>query len=274
MKNLDVHLKNIDIYPPSPEYKKCPYRWMGDRCKDAHELFYVLDGSFVLNVDHHSYIVKKNQMALFPAGHRISYWSVPGNPPTVLRFGFRASCHGEDIFSFYGMADDNHVVTLPEAEVMACYQSMISHSLNSITPSSYAMRCGQMAILLSIYFYARISMETEKNEFQDVLQYMQDHIAEDISLDDLASVFHFNASYFVTKFGKNMGIPPMKYFSKIRVQHAAKLLTTTDMPLTAVASSIGFSNVYYFKSFFEKNMGVCPDKYKDIMTRPADLVQT
>ncbi len=272
MKNLDAHLRQIDIHPPDPEYKKCSYRWMGDHCKDKSEFYYVLDGSFVLNINDHSYIVQKNQMALFPSGLRHSYWSIPGKSPTILRFGFRAFCHDEDIFSFYGMTDDNHVVYLPEDDVMACYQTMIAHPLNNTRPSSYAMRCGQMNILLSMYLHARLSMETTKHEFQDVIQYMKAHIAEDLSLDDLANAFHFNASHFVTKFGKHAGISPMKYFSQMRARHAAKLLKTTDMPLTAISASVGFSDVYYFKNFFEKHMGIRPEQYKEVMTKPADLV--
>ncbi len=272
MKNLDTPLKNIDIYPPTPEYKKCPYRWMGDHLPEKSEFYYVLDGSFVLNIGEHSYIVQKNQMALLPEGHHHSYWSVPGKAPTILRFGFRAFCHNEDIFSFYDMAADNHVVYLPEEDVVTCYEAMISHPLNTLVSCGYAIRCGQMAILLGMYLQARISMETVKHEFQDVIQYMNTHIAEDISLDDLAATFHFNASHFVTKFGKHMGISPMKYFSQMRARHAARLLKTTDMSLPAVAASAGFSDVYYFKAFFEKHMGIRPEQYKEVMTRPANLV--
>lgn len=272
MKNLDAHLKNINIHPPTPDYRICPYRWMGDHLPDKSEFYYVLDGSFILNIGDNSYIVKKNQMALLPEGHRHSYWSIPGNAPTVLRFGFRAFCHDEDIFSFYGMAEDNHVVYLPEEDVMACYEAMISHPLNSRVPSGYAIRCGQMSILLGMYLQARISMETAKNEFHDIIQYMKNHIAEDISLDDLAAAFHFNASHFVTKFGRHMGISPMKYFAQMRAKHAAKLLKTTEKSMSAVAAAIGFSDVYYFKSFFEKHMGIRPEQYKEALIPPEDLV--
>lgn len=271
MKNLETPLKNINIYPCQPEYKKCTYRWMNDHTDIATNLIFVLEGSFVLNLDSETYIVGKNQMALLPAKCPHSYWSIPAQSPTLLWFRFRAESHDEDFFSFMGMTRDNHVVYMDREEVLQVYQEMVTHPLNEMKVTNYAMCCSLITRLVAMYTHNRILLENAHDEFQDIIAYMADHVTEDISLDDLSNEFHFNPSYFVKKFKTSVGITPMKYFAHMRTKHAAMLLKTTDMSITQIAAAVGFSDIYYFIKYFERYMGISPKGYREVMNRPADL---
>lgn len=271
MKNLETPLKNINIFPCQPEYKKCSYRWMNDHTDIASVLIYVLDGSFVLHLDSETYIVGKNQMALLPANRPHSYWSIPSQSPTILWFRFRAESHEEDFFSFMGMTRDNHVVYMDREEVLQIYQEMVTHPLNEMKVTNYAMCCSLITRLVAMYTHHRILLENAHNEFQDIITYMSRHVAEDLSLDDLSNEFHFNPSYFVKKFKIAVGITPMKYFAHMRAKYAARLFETTEMSVTQVASAAGFSDIYYFIKYFERYMGISPKGYRDVICRPSDL---
>ncbi len=271
MKNLNIPLKNLDIYAGSVHFIECERRWKGEHCFDANQFYYVVRGAFVLNIGEHSYIVREKQLALLPAKQHHTYWLLPGTPTTIISLTFNARCHGKDFFQFLGLADDNHVVTVPEADFMQCYNLMKRSDFGEYSITDYVMRSAQYAILCGIYARARISMENAKNEYYDVISYMKAHVTEDLSLDTLAEAFHFNASYFAIKFKNQMGISPMKYFAQLRAQHAAKLLRTTDMSVPAVAAATGFNDIYYFKTFFSKHMGVRPENFRDIFVRPPEL---
>ncbi|MBE7025331.1 MAG: AraC family transcriptional regulator [Ruminococcaceae bacterium] len=271
MKNLNEPMKNLDVYPSDPIYEVSTRRWSGDHCYNTHRFFYVKAGAFVLNIGKHTYIVRKGQLAFLPANRPHTYWLSPDSPPKYIHFSFLAYAHGEDFFEHYGFADDHHVVSVPEELIDRCVEQMLFTELGDTNLSHYIIKAAQHATLCAIYARARILSKDARNEFQDVIAFMQEHIAEDLSLDAVAERFHFNPNYFGSKFKKYMGVSPMKYFAEMRAQFAGELLKTTDLSLKEIAARVGFSDIYYFKTFFKKQMGIPPENFKNVFVPPPEL---
>lgn len=55
-----------------------------------------------------------------------------------------------------------------------------------------------------------------------------------------------------------MGISPGQFIQKKKSDTAAQLLTSTDLPVSEIADSLGFNNPFYFSSFFKKQTGMTP----------------
>lgn len=271
MRNLDVALKNLNIFPSLPRKNETSSFWMGEHCYGDSTLIYVLEGAFVLNIGEHTYIVQKHQMALLPANQMHTYWKIPHTALSILHFPLLAECHGEELFSFFGLTDSQHVVNMPPEPVQSCFQQMRNSEYDADNVTRRLNLCLQTGQLCLLYVQARLSKDKAKHDFADVIAYMQQHLTEDVSLDTLARLFHFEPTYFVKKFKKQMGVSPMKYFAQMRAKHAANLLRTTEMSVNAVAAAVGFDDVYYFRTFFTRHMGVRPERYKDILKRPAEL---
>ena len=51
------------------------------------------------------------------------------------------------------------------------------------------------------------------------------------------------------------------------VSHFTQLLTSTDLPVSEIADSLGFSNPFYFSSFFKKQTGMTPSAYRTLYLR-------
>ena len=271
MKNLDVALKNLDIYPCIPQRKDTSSFWMGDHCYKSSTLIYVLEGAFVLNLGDQTYIVQKNQMALLPANQPHTYWKLPHMPLSILQFHNKVECHGEDLFSFFGLTDDHHVVNLPPTPILQCFQQMRGFGCDADNITRRLNLCLQTGQLCLLYVQARLSEDKAKQDFADIIAYMRQHLTKDISLDELAAIFHFEPTYFSKKFKKQMGVSPMKYFAQMRTKYAANLLKTTDMTVSEIAAATGFSDIYYFRTFFARHIGVRPEQYKDMLIRPKEL---
>ena len=61
-------------------------------------------------------------------------------------------------------------------------------------------------------------------------------MADEITLEKLARLIHFNKSYLIEQFKEAMGVPPMKYLNEMRMEKAKELLITTEKSITDVAT--------------------------------------
>lgn len=59
-----------------------------------------------------------------------------------------------------------------------------------------------------------------------------------------------------------LGLSPTQYINRIRIQHAAMLLSGTDRMLADVASDCGFENISYFHRLFREQYGTTPRSYR------------
>lgn len=98
---------------------------------------------------------------------------------------------------------------------------------------------------------------------QNVLTYVKDNYQEcNLSLKTLSSHFDVNAAYLGRQFKLETNEYFSDYLNRIRIARAVHLLKTTDMKITTVASSVGFSNISYFFTIFKKITGGRPGDYK------------
>ncbi len=261
----EIQFQKLDIRPTVPVFRDIRTRWTGLCPNDMNRLFYVLNGGFILNDGEQSYAVRKNQMALLPAGGAHTYWRMPNFPLSILMFRFSAEYNGEDIFRYSGLLEGNPVVNLPEEPILHCYRQMTASPPEEESRSLQIRCCAYTAVLCSLYADARFSITGAMRQHQDVIDYMHAHVHTDLTLEQLATAFNYDLTYFVKVFKKRMGTSPMRYFGQLRAQKAAGLLKNSTLSVYDVAREIGFADVYYFKTFFARHMGVRPETYRDMI---------
>lgn len=99
----------------------------------------------------------------------------------------------------------------------------------------------------------------ENQPIQRVKDYLNDNYAKNISLEELARIANLSQFYLNRAFRKQIGIPPHKYQTQIRIQKAKTLLN--NLPISQVAIKTGFSSQSHFGWHFKKIMGVTPKQY-------------
>ena len=104
---------------------------------------------------------------------------------------------------------------------------------------------------------------TEKSIVQSACQYIEDHInQQNLSLATVSDSVGLSACYFSKLFKKKKGIGLNNYISIARIDHAKKLLASSDLSLTDVALQSGFSTAPYFSQVFKKKAGLTPGEFR------------
>lgn len=99
--------------------------------------------------------------------------------------------------------------------------------------------------------------------------YLNASYADDITLDKLSNLFYTNKYYLAHTFKKTFGISPIAYLNKLRCEKAKTMLETTDLSITAIATSVGFASISHFSETYKKYLGASPMKTrKDIDNSP------
>ncbi|AYB42863.1 response regulator transcription factor [Paenibacillus lautus] len=95
-----------------------------------------------------------------------------------------------------------------------------------------------------------------------LLEYIQDHYADPITLTEVARQFHFNASYLSSYFASYNGEGFSEYLNKIRLEKAMELLLTTELTISEISASVGYSDQSYFTKVFKKQTGISPSQFR------------
>lgn len=102
----------------------------------------------------------------------------------------------------------------------------------------------------------------QSNIISSVLDYINSHISENILLDDICQACHISRFYLCHTFRKSLGITISDYILSRRISQAKKLLRSTNMSISQIAESCGFSSHSYFSMIFKKETGMSPTKFR------------
>ena len=95
-----------------------------------------------------------------------------------------------------------------------------------------------------------------------VVEYVDAHISEQITLAALASVAGMSRMYFASQFRVATGLRPHDYVLHKRIERAQHLLVTTSDPLVEIALGVGFQTQAHFTTIFKKISGNTPLRWR------------
>ncbi len=98
---------------------------------------------------------------------------------------------------------------------------------------------------------------------QNSILYMQLYFKENPSLSHMASYSGFNPNYFSQKFKETVGKTYIDYLVDLKVSYAKKLLMSSNMSITDICFSSGFTSVSNFMRVFKNKYGMSPNAYRN-----------
>ncbi|GAA0133229.1 hypothetical protein YSY43_00690 [Paenibacillus sp. YSY-4.3] len=95
-----------------------------------------------------------------------------------------------------------------------------------------------------------------------LLDYIDEHYAEPISLTEMARYFHFNPSYLSSFFAAHHHEGFKEHLNRVRIDKAADMLRMGDIPISEISSRVGYGDHSYFCKVFKKSTGLSPTQYR------------
>lgn len=115
---------------------------------------------------------------------------------------------------------------------------------------------------LSAYF------EEKRRDYKNhivinVKKYINGHIREHLSLNEVAAVFGISPNYLSQLFGKYNDTGFNEYINICKISESKKLLTEGNYKVYEIADMLGFESAFYFSKVFKKIEGISPTEYQN-----------
>jgi AraC-like DNA-binding protein len=176
-----------------------------------------------------------------------------------------------------------------QAKAMA-YEQLRSHMneiLRQTEETSIAYRLERQARLFAVtallvkYFSYPLPLGETKLQRSDmtrlepILEYVQLHHGEEVSLDEAANTIGLNKEYFCRLFKKNMGVSFLQYVYQVRTTAFCRELEATEDPIGEIAERHGFRDPKMLNQYFREIYGCTPSEkrkfFREVSIDDSDL---
>ena len=99
---------------------------------------------------------------------------------------------------------------------------------------------------------------TPSDKLKNVLDYIEQHFAEEISISELAKLCYFSNYHFMRFFKKHMNMTCVEYINNLRLEKSIELFEQGNTSILDVSLYVGFHNLSYFHRTFKKKYHMTP----------------
>lgn len=283
LDNLDITIHNLELYTVGREWN---YRKVNN---PYSRIYYLTEGWGQIHHHGQDFNLRPGQIYLIPCyttvslscAERFTHYYVHFNAriPTGLdilsifkcNYELEAGRHGIAPQLFERLLQLNPHKQLTDYDAAKpIYRQVLDRAARldqQKSPSDILESNALIRLILAAFFRDYDHPRTSSTlhgiaKFNNVLTHISSHLSESFTLTDLARMANLSPTYFSNLFSQLMGLSPIQYINKRRVEEAQKLLLSSDDTLFKIAGRIGFSDEYYFSRVFKKIVGVSPDHYR------------
>lgn len=117
---------------------------------------------------------------------------------------------------------------------------------------------GALQSLIDCFPQAEQRTDNEKKLVEQIRKYVEDNLDQSLSVNDVAAALFMNGDYLSRLFKSETGTSLKEYILQRKMEGARMLLITTQLPVSVIASRLGYDNFSYFSQVYRRCMGISP----------------
>lgn len=250
-----------------------------------HRLFYVLSGSGSITIDGTTFPLFPGNILYWMSGTQYRLSSHPDSSLHLISVNFDFTCNNTaylhpipmaapdkyracdrlELLTFSDAVTLNHPIVLASCpELLPLLQSMTYEFQHPEVLSNFQFSNLMASVLVYLYRASNQERVLKKHasSYRMVLNYVQEHYAEDLTNLSLAQRFNYHPNYISKLFIDQAGDSLHQYLLKTRIRHAITLLQTSDDPISEIAHTVGFKSASYFSQYFRQVTGYTPKAFR------------
>jgi transcriptional regulator GlxA family with amidase domain len=106
---------------------------------------------------------------------------------------------------------------------------------------------------------------------EKALAIMQSSIERNLDLGALCVRIRLSREHFVRLFTERMGMPPMRYYSRLKIEAARAMLSSTNLRIREISDMLGYENQFGFARAFRRVSGMSPTRYRATCLQRSDF---
>jgi AraC-like DNA-binding protein len=171
---------------------------------------------------------------------------------------FRRRSYRDVAVTLRGSSDgDPWIALITPPDIGAIETCQDAHAVLHARP-----RLSSLAHLWAVSSKGREQRGLSHGALRRVEEYIDAHLGSALDVNELAAIVRMSPSHFTRSFQKSVGLTPHRYVIQHRVMRARELLASTELPLTEIALTVGFSDQSHFCRRFHELVGVPPGAFR------------
>lgn len=241
----------------------------GPKIRTEYLVHIVLSGEGYYMVDGKTYEVGPNMAFLIYPGVSTYYYASEENPWTYIWAGFNG-IKAEASLKHAQFSKENPVVKIQNVEpFINSINGMLAY--RHLTYANDLAREGYLYQFVSALIQDRQSQNNEE-EVHDysyqvyvdhALEYVEHNYQKNIKVQGIADYIGINRSYLTNCFKNALNLSPQEYIQNYRMNQASVLLKDTNLPISEIATNVGYDDAFNFSKIFKKTYGFNPTSYRN-----------
>lgn len=209
------------------------------------QLILPMQGELFVKTDSSDFILDEKQVFFLPSNFDHTFFSTDRNEFLVLDIPF-AILPDNDVKAI------NKEICKSLDDRWQAIRFLMINEINGNANNNYALI--ELIRFASHYLF--------KETIPESIQFIHENYGEKINLEKLASLEHYNISYYCEWFLKRTGMTPYKYIQNFRLEKAKQFLRETNLSILEIAYLVGYEQQSSLTRLFQKYEGITPTVYR------------
>ena len=220
-------------------------------------LYYVYDGSAIININEIERELLPGNMYLIPSGIRYSYYC----EKHFAHLFFHLNMNTMIDYDFLAKSDfaQKQVSVGKLNSLLSLYKS--NEFIDQLILKSMIYK--DIAELLALQNKPIAFNATLSPIVTDAIQYIKSNLSIQLTADEICNAIHVFKTTLLRKFRNEIGMPLGQYIDKLIFFEATNKLANTTLSIKEISDELGFCDQFYFSQRFRHMIGFTPTTYRN-----------